>query len=159
MWQFAALMWVTVMRRVFAIAVAGTILAGCSSFSLDSFKPAPVTIQVPLESVPSGAEARTSNGQTCKTPCTVNVPAGEAGFSVTFTMNKFQPTTVPVQVLYTPGDLTAPAITTIEPNPVFAELKPAAPPPKPVRAKPRRPKPVSAPATSPFPDPSARPAR
>lgn len=149
------------MRRVIVVAVAGMGLSGCASFSFDSFKPAPPTVPVMLESVPSGAEARTSNGQTCKTPCSVNVPAGEAGFSVTFTMNKFQPATVPVQVTYIPGDNTGevptPAITTIEPNPVFVELKPAGPP-KPIRAKPKKPKPpppasAAAPAASPFPNP------
>lgn len=150
------------MRRVFVIAVAGLGLAGCSSFSLDSFKPAPPTVQVNLESVPSGAEARTSNGQTCKTPCSVNIPAGEAGFSVTFAMDQFQPATVPVQVIYAPGDLTTPASTKIEPNPVFAELKPVGPPPKPIRAKPKKPKPkpAAAPAAaSPFPNPNAPPVR
>jgi phosphoglycolate phosphatase len=56
-------------------------------------------------------------------------PAGEAGFSVTFAMNKFQPATVPVQVIQNPGDFTTPASTTIDPNPVIAELKPVGPPP------------------------------
>ena len=144
------------MRRVIVVAVAGMGLAGCSSFSVDSFKSAPVTVPVALESVPSGAEAKTSNGQTCKTPCSVNVPAGETGFSVTFTMNKFQPATVPVQVLYTAGDLTTPPSTTIEPNPVIAELKKAGPPPKPVRGRPK-PKPAAAPpAASPFPPAQTR---
>src|SRR5437870_820783 len=136
------------MRRVIVIALvlplAGMGLAGCSSFSLDSFKSAPPTVAVALESVPSGAEAKTSNGQTCKTPCTVNVPAGEAGFSVTFTMNKFQPATVQVQVINNPGDFTTPASTTVDPNPVIAELRPAGPPPKPARAKPNKPKPAPA---------------
>jgi hypothetical protein len=161
MWQHAAVR-VTVMRRVIVVAAAGLGLAGCSSFSLDSFKPTPVTVQVALESVPSGAEARTSNGQTCKTPCSVNVPAGEAGFSVTFTMNKFQPVTVPVQVINNPGDAATPASTTIDPNPVVAELKPAGPPPKAARAPSKRPK-ASKPATaaapaagSPFPAPPPR---
>jgi hypothetical protein len=151
------------MRRVIVIALAlplaGMDLAGCSSFSLDTFKSAPPTAAVALESVPSGAEAKTSNGQTCKTPCTVNVPAGEAGFSVTFTMNKFQPATVPVQVLYTAGDLTTPASTTIEPNPVVAQMQPAGPPPKAVRGrpKPKTPKPAAAPpAASPFPPAQTR---
>lgn len=153
---------VTVMRRVYVIGVmiplAGTGLAGCSSFSLDSFKSTPPMVQVALESVPSGAEAKTSNGQTCKTPCTVNVPAGEPTFSVTFTLNKFQPATVPVQVIYNPGDLTTAASTVIDPNPVVAELKPAGPPPKPVRKKPRTPKPAaSAAAPSPFPNPPPPP--
>jgi len=150
------------MRRVIVVAVAGVGLAGCSSFSLDSFKSTPPTVQVALESVPSGAEAHTSNGQTCKTPCSVNVPAGEAGFSVTFTMNKFQPATVPVQVIQNPGELTTAASTAIDPNPVVAELKPVGPPPKPIRAKPKRPRPpkpaaTPAAAASPFPDPNAPP--
>ncbi|MFO1109059.1 MAG: hypothetical protein U1E61_07760 [Bradyrhizobium sp.] len=137
------------MRRFIVIAVAGMGLAGCASFSLDSFKSTPPTVQVALESVPSGAEAKTSSGQTCKTPCTVNVPASEAGFSVTFTLNKYQPATVPVQVINNPGDLTTPASTVIDPNPVVAELKPAGPPPKQIRRKPK-PKPAAA-APSPFP--------
>ena len=63
------------MRRVIVIAVAGASLAGCSSFSWDAFKPAPPTVQVQLESVPPGADARTSLGPGCKTPCSVAVPA------------------------------------------------------------------------------------
>src|SRR5262245_57639986 len=147
------------MRRVLVLAVAGMGLAGCSSFSLDSLKSTPPAVQVALESEPSGAEARTSNGQNCKTPCSVNIPAGEAAFSVTFTMNKFQPVTVPVQVINNPGDPTTAASTTIDPNPVIAELKPVGPPPKPVRAKPTKPKPpkpapvAAAPAASPSPEP------
>jgi hypothetical protein len=146
------------MRRVIVVAVAGMGLAGCSSFSLDSFKSTPPTVQVALESVPSGAEARTSTGQTCKTPCSVGVPADATGLSVTFTMNKFQPATVPVQVIYTPGDLTTAASTAIEPNPVVAELKPAGPAPKSIRAKPKKPRSAAAApaAGSPFPPPPTR---
>jgi len=47
-------------------------------------------------------------------------------------MNKFRPATIPAQVIYNPGDLTAAAPTTVDPNPVVAELKPVGPPPKPV---------------------------
>jgi len=146
------------MRRVIAIAVTGASLAGCSSFSLDSFKPAPPPVQVQLESVPPGADATTSLGPACKTPCSLNVPASDAGFSVSFAMPKFQPVTVPVQVIRNPGDFTTPASTTIEPSPVFAELKPAAPPPK-VRKpmRPKKPKPPKAAAASPFPNPAPAP--
>lgn len=152
------------MRRVIVIAVAGFSLAGCSSFSLDAFKPTPPTIQVQLESAPPGADARTSVGPGCKTPCSVAVPAPDTGFSVTYTLNRFQPATVPVQVIRIPGDLTSPASTTIDPNPVFAELQPAGPPPRPIRKmmKPKRPRPPKAamappPAGSPFPDPAQAP--
>lgn len=72
-----------------------------------------------------------------------------------------------MNVIKNPGDFTTPASVTTDPNPVFAELQPAAPP-KPVRKphRPKKPKPVaaapaaapadSAPAEgSPFPDPNA----
>jgi hypothetical protein len=143
------------MRRVVVIAVAGASLAGCSSFSMDSFKPTPPTVQLQLDSVPSGADAKTSVGLGCKTPCSVAVPALDSGFTVTYTMNKFLPVTVPVQVINIPGDFSTPASTTIDPNPVVAELKPAGPPPKPVRRKPKQPKPAAAAAASPFPPPPA----
>ncbi len=126
------------MRRVIAIAVTGASLAGCSSFSLDSFKPAPPLVKVALESAPPGADATTSLGPACKTPCSIDVPAPDAGFSVTFAMPKFQPVTVPVQVIRNPGDFASPATTIIEPSPVFAELQPAAPSPR--AGKPMRPK-------------------
>jgi len=151
------------MRRVIAIAVAGASLAGCSSFSLDSFKSAPPPVQVQLESVPSGADATSSVGSGCKTPCSIAVAAPEAGFTVTFAMPKFQPVTVPVKVIRTPGDFTSPDTITVDPNPVVAELRPAGPPPraarKPMRPKkPKPPKAAAAPATgSAFPDPSAPP--
>ena len=148
------------MRRVIVVALAGASLAGCSSLSWDSLKSAPPMVQVQLDSVPSGAEAKTSVGPGCKTPCSIAVPAGDAGFTVTYTLNKFQPVTVPVQVIYIPGDFTTPASTTIDPNPVVAELRPAGPPPKAVRAKPKKPKPpktTAAPAAgSPFPAPPPR---
>jgi hypothetical protein len=150
------------MRRVIAIAVAGVGLAGCSSLSLDSLKPAPPAVQVQLESVPSGADAVTSLGPGCKTPCSVSVAAPDNGFSVTFTLPKFQPATVPVQVLRNPGDFSAPASTTLDPDPVVAELKPAGPPPRAARKRPKAPKQPKAAASaptagSPFPDPSAAP--
>ncbi|RQH14821.1 hypothetical protein EHH60_06465 [Bradyrhizobium sp. RP6] len=152
------------MRRVIAIALAGASLGGCSSMSWDMFKSAP-TVQVRLESNPPGADATTSLGQGCKTPCSVSVPAPDAPFTVAFALPKYQPASVPVNVARNPGDFTTPASVTTDPNPVFAELQPAVPP-KPVR-KPHRPKtpksaaPAAAPAdaapaaASPFPDPNA----
>jgi hypothetical protein len=149
------------MRRVIAIAVAGASLGGCSSmpsFSSvgDYFKSTPPPIQVQLESQPAGADAKTSLGPGCKTPCSVSVPAPDTGFSVTFLLPRFEPATVPVNVIRNPD---GPAMT--DPNPVFAELRPAGPPPrahkgmkpKTVRKKPK----PAAPAESPFPDPNAPP--
>jgi hypothetical protein len=150
------------MRRVIVIAAAGLGLAGCSSFSMDAFKPAPLTVQVQFESVPPGAEAKTSVGPSCKTPCSMAVPAPDSGFSVTFSLPKFQPVTVPVQVLRIAGDFTVPASLSVDPNPVVAELPPAGPPPKAARKPPMRPKKPKKPkgaaaapadAESPFPAP------
>jgi hypothetical protein len=120
-------------------------------------------VQVRLESTPPGADAVTSLGPGCKTPCSVGLTATDAGFSVSYTLNKFQPATVSVQVVQIPGDLTSSGSTTINPNPVFAELKPAAPPPKAARHRPKKPPPPKAAAAppaaaSPFPDPPQAPA-
>ena len=75
-------------------------------------------------------------------------------------MPRFQPVTVPVQVIRNPGDFTTPATTTLDPNPVFAELTPAGPPPRrevdaAEEAESRKPAAAPAAAGSPFPDPSA----
>ncbi len=151
------------MRRAIVIAIAGASLAGCSSFSMDAFKSTPPSVQVQLDSVPTGADAVTSVGPSCKTPCSVAIQAPDTGFSVTYTLNKFQPMTIPVQVIRTPGDFTTPATTTFDPNPVVAQLQPAGPPPKAARKKMLRPKKpkapkgaagTPAPAASPFPDPA-----
>ncbi|WP_439404703.1 hypothetical protein ACNJX9_25160 [Bradyrhizobium sp. DASA03076] len=153
------------MRRVIAIALAGASLGGCSSMSWDMFKSAPPTLQVRLESNPPGADATTSLGGGCKTPCSVSIPAPEAPFTVTYALLKYQPTTVPVNLIKTPGDLTTSATVATDPNPVFAELQPAVPL-KPVKKKPHRPKtpkPVAAApadaaapaADTAFPDPNA----
>jgi len=65
------------MRRVLAIALAGASLGGCSSLG-GYFKSTPPTIQVQLESQPEGADATTSIGPGCKTPCSVSVAAPDA---------------------------------------------------------------------------------
>jgi len=140
--------------------------------SWDMFKSAPPTVQVRLESNPPGADATTSLGAGCKTPCSVSVPAPETPFTVAFALPKYQTASVPVNVIKNPGDLTTPSTVTTDPNPVFAELQPATPP-KPVRKvrRPKKPKPVAAAPTeaapaaapadaapaagSPFPDPNA----
>src|SRR5262249_15182998 len=156
------------MRRVIAIAVAGaslgttlgTTLGGCSSFSVgDYFKSTPPTIQVQLESNPPGADAKTSLGPGCKTPCSVSVAAPDTGFSVSYTLNKYQPANVPVQVIHNPGDLGGPGTTVTDPNPCIADLKPAGTPQKGHKGtKPKSTKkPAAGAANTPSPDPNAAP--
>jgi len=118
-------------------------------------------MQIQLESTPPGAEARTSIGPSCKTPCSVTVTPPEGGFTVSYTLNKYQPVTVPVQVSGSAGNLLTSSTIKIDPNPVVAELQPIGPPPKATR-KPMRPKKPKQPtdttaappaAGSAFPDP------
>jgi hypothetical protein len=55
----------------------GFTLAACSSLSNWNFlKQAPQTEALRIESAPPGAEAKTSIGQNCRTPCELAVQAG-----------------------------------------------------------------------------------
>jgi hypothetical protein len=113
------------MYRVIFVLGSGLALAACSStpdwLSLDSLKPAPAMETVTLESSPPGAEAKTSTGQTCQTPCSLNVPAGTA-FGVTFSLSGYAPETEKVE-LVAMGD----GSNRLQPNPVSVELSTAAP--------------------------------
>jgi hypothetical protein len=135
------------MRHVIVLA-ASLALAGCSSMpSLDFLKPTPTSIPVQLDSRPAGADALTSLGPGCRTPCIVNVPATDS-FSVTFSLTKYDPQTVPVQMTQTNGvdenGNPLPGGYLVEPSPVFVQLE-LSKPVRPVRpakrpAAPRAPK-------------------
>src|SRR4030088_1197013 len=88
----------TTMRGVFAVAACGFALAACtmSMPSLDFFKSAPPTEMLRIESEPPGADARTTQGQNCRTPCELAVPAG-GDMAVSFALNGYQPLTVQVR--------------------------------------------------------------
>lgn len=167
--RFAALFDGCTMRKIVVVA-ASLGLAGCSSFSTpEMFKSAPPTVTIQLESQPAGAEARTSGGQTCQTPCSLAVPM-EGDFTVTFSLPKYAPETVPVQVVRQQQDgLTGASMpATVDPNPVYAELQPAPAAGRKSKAKAATPRPkkpraaapaAAAPAAdsgSPFPAPQTR---
>jgi hypothetical protein len=109
-----------------------------------------------LESTPPGAEARTSFGPGCKTPCSVNAPLPDGNFAVTYTLEGFLPVTVPVAVTGSPAGFMTPGTSRIEPNPVVATLQPIEPP-KPV--KPQRAKRPNNTAAGAAPPPSTTSAR
>ena len=125
---------VRTMYRVIAILGGALVLSACSS-TPDWMTPAPITDTVRFESDPPGAEATTSNGQTCHTPCALALPV-DAPLTVTFTLNGYQPDSESIEPITTTG--IAPQM---QPNPVMAELTPAPPPPKPVK-KPMKKKPA-----------------
>ena len=58
----------------------GFALAACtmSMPSLDFFRSTPPTEMLRIESEPPGADARTTLGQNCRTPCELTVPAGQS---------------------------------------------------------------------------------
>jgi len=141
---------VNMMYRVLAV-IGGTLaLAACSSNSdwmnLDALKPGPSLYTVSMESEPPGAEAKASNGQTCRTPCALALPV-DAASSVTFTLNGYQPETERLEAITATGEPPR-----LRPNPVVVELTPAGPsvakkpaPKKPAAKKPAaRPKPAAA---------------
>jgi hypothetical protein len=134
------------MKRAFAIAACGLSLAGCASmpswmqFDLPRAAPAATTMQ--FESEPAGAEARTSTGQSCRTPCSLAVSSPE--FTVSFSLQGYQPQNVPVRVVASTDPVDADAGQSggprLVPNPVFVELQPAGPPPAAARRRPAPPR-------------------
>ena|SRR5579884_3116767 len=129
------------MYRVIAIIGAGLALAACSSTgelgSLDAFKPGAVMDTVSIESEPSGAQAKASNGQSCQTPCALALPVDQP-MTVTFSLNGYEPQTEQLEVITGTGEPPR-----LRPNPLYAELTPAAAKPaKPARKKVAR-KPVA----------------
>jgi PEGA domain len=117
------------MHRVIAIVSGGLALAACTSLNLDFLKPGPVLETVRFESQPPGAEAKVSNGQTCRTPCALALPAG-GPYTVTYSLSGYQPATEQIE-LVSMGDNSS----RLEPNPVLIDLTPA-PPPPPAKRKP-----------------------
>jgi hypothetical protein len=112
-----------------------------------------------FESEPPGADVKTSTGQTCRTPCALSVAANE--LTATFTLNGYQPQTVPVRMSVSTegvdpatGQVPPPRMM---PNPVYTELMLAVPvrrPPPPPAAKPAQKK---KPKTAAKPKPPAEP--
>jgi hypothetical protein len=172
--------------RAIALAVCGAALSACTgipsmpsfnmpslsmpSFNIPGFNASGTPVRV--ESIPAGAEASIGSGPTCKTPCTLSAPASSGTYNVTISLTGYQPRTIPVRIATAreswdsadAGQGTA-AATTIDPDPVVAELTPApgsgaaAARKKPPAAsiKPAK-KPVAAAAAPAAPAPSAPPA-
>src|SRR3954453_6778897 len=95
---YAAPMVGRTMSRVIAVMACGLTLAACSMSmpSLDLFKSTPPTETLRVESEPPGADARTVQGQACRTPCELVVPAGTET-AISFALTGYQPQSVPVR--------------------------------------------------------------
>ena len=121
------------MSRVIAVMACGFMLAACSTTmpNLDFMKSAPEAESLAIESEPPWAEAKTSLGQSCRTPCQLSVQPGSE-FSVTLALSGYQPQTVSVRP--EAGGATA-AASRLAPNPVHVDLQAVVPPKKPVAKK------------------------
>ncbi len=115
---------------VVAVAVASLSLASCSSVSAPSFsafKPKPTTTLLLIESNPAGAEAKTSLGQSCRTPCTMQIGAAN-DFTVAFTLDGYKPQTLTVHATMSGGGFTTAPSPVFDPPSLFPTLEPLKPP-------------------------------
>jgi len=154
-----------VMRHILAFAVCGLSLCACTSGDLLKLDSSQVTLQ--LESEPPGADARVSNGATCKTPCSVPAATTAGDLTVVFALEGYQPQEASVQIVQSldPREAAPRAV----PNPVRVELvavprpparrRPAARPPAPKKpaAQKQAPSRSAAPAPAPQQEPEAAP--
>jgi hypothetical protein len=140
-----------IMSRLIAVVAWGFMLAACSAtmpnLNLDFMKSAPQAETLAIESEPPGAEAKTSLGQSCLTPCQLSVQPGSE-FSVMLALKGYQSQTVSVR----PEAEGATAPPRLRPNPVHVDLQ-AVTPKKPIAKKKKpvatpRPAPAVAPAPS-----------
>jgi hypothetical protein len=115
------------MTRFIAVIAWGLMLAACSTTmpSLDFMKSASEAEMLSIESEPPRAEAKTTAGQSCRTPCKLAVQPGSE-FSVTIALSGYQPQTVAVRS-EAEGASTGPRLA---PNPVRVTLQAVKPPKK-----------------------------
>lgn len=148
-----------------AVALSAVALAGCSSTPswmpdwMSFSKSAPPLVTMQFESQPPGADVRTSQGQTCQTPCSLALqPQSQM---VSFSRNGFLPQSVQVTASEPDHSFFENPPPALSPNPVSVVLQPAGPPPRsrpPVRPRPKPHRPPAAPPPppgepSPFPPP------
>ena len=124
---------------------SAAVLAACSSDA--GFKSGPFLDTVSLESEPPGADAKASNGQTCRTPCSLALPV-DASSSITFTLNGYQPETERLEAITSTGEPPR-----LRPNPVVVELSPATPSTTIKKSTKPAKKPAAAPKTTAAPPP------
>ncbi len=125
------------MRTVLVLAwgVFAALLVGCGAWAVvwfatsapprSAIQPAlasnaVIVATIHFNSDPQGADAKTSIGWSCRTPCSIELSL-DGPFTVTFTRPGFAPRTVPVEL--EPGQ-PGEAHAKFAPNPVFAALPP-----------------------------------
>jgi hypothetical protein len=137
--------WGTAMSRVLYVVACGLTLAACSGspnwgniFGGASPPPPPEAAALRIESDPPGAEATSSLGPVCRTPCAMPIAGAGGNFAVTMTVQVLAPDAPDVGG----GRFT--------PNPVFAKLEASKPAKKKAARKKvaDKPKPAADPETT-----------
>jgi hypothetical protein len=133
-------------NRALAVVICSLGLACCDSVAMpgfDAFKPKPTTTLLLIQSSPAGAEARTSLGKTCHTPCTMQIGSAD-DFTVSFALNGHMPQTLTVHsTMFKGGFMEAPS-PVLDPASLFATLEPVASQASPRKPSRQRPGPAAA---------------
>lgn len=123
-----------------AAAFMGFALAGCSAMpdwmpDWMSSKPPSAQLQdLRFESDPAGADVRTTQGQTCVTPCTISMPSESQ--AVTIAKIGFIPQTIQITTGAPPDhSFWENPPPTLVPNPVQVVLQAVPPPPQPIHRR------------------------
>jgi hypothetical protein len=108
-------------NRFILVAACAFTLSACASYlpGFGFLQSTPQTEVLRIDSNPPGANATSSQGPTCQTPCDFTVPSG-SDLVITVAMSGYQPMAVPVHPQSSGGQL--------QPNPVVAALQPVTPP-------------------------------
>jgi hypothetical protein len=107
-------------------------LAGCGisnwipSWDLKFPSAPPPASTVQVESEPAGAEAKSSVGPSCRTPCSLTI-ASASPFTVTFTLTGYESQTIPVAPRPAGDPRESTEALKFDPDPVYAQLEPTAP--------------------------------
>jgi PEGA domain len=114
------------MRKVLFVA-CGAALSACSAIpGMGGSDP----VKLSLASNPSGADVNLSIGGSCKTPCTLPVPAKSGDYEATFTLAGYASRTVPIHVSVNREHWYLSETTSVDPKQLLAELQPITPPPQ-----------------------------
>jgi hypothetical protein len=114
---------------VAGVAILGIGLAGCGvsnwipSWDLKFPSAPPPASTVQVESEPAGAEAKSSVGPSCRTPCALTIASANP-FTVTFTLAGYESQTVPVAPRPAGDPRDTGEALKFEPDPVYAQLEP-----------------------------------
>ena len=92
------------MSRLIVLAALGTALAGCSAIpGLPGSETK--TQNISMQSTPPGAEVSFAGGTSCHTPCSLATPGNNGTYYAKFSLDGYQPTSIPVKVTHRQGEL------------------------------------------------------